>query len=265
MTMPGAAIPKVIYALWLDQDCEEIPLVARTCLARWQVLNPDFKLCILDRADVIDLLADFPVPLELMTVQALSDVVRARLLSEKGGIWVDASVLPVRPLGDWLAQASGAAGFFAFDGPAADRPIASWFLASEPGHPIMRLWWQEVLSYWNKSRNLLIDPRDGNPIPPSPVWEVSPDGGAQGNTFPYFWFHYLFARLLETNAEFAASWETCPKISAVPPHMLQKLCRQQPAPPRAAITTAIGSSLVQKLDWRAAYPFDSIQQCLADL
>ena len=139
-----------------------------------------------------------------MSNQALSDIVRAKLLLQ-GGVWADATVFPTEPLDAWLPDRLKDAGFFAFERPGVDRALSSWFLAVSPEHGMMRKWWAEVVRFWSKPRSVRMD------IPENPVWEVSPDGGAAKDEYPYYWFHYLFGYLLETDADFAAQWDRCRK------------------------------------------------------
>jgi hypothetical protein len=117
----NALLPKNIYTLWL-QGMESAPELIRLNFGRWARMNPCYQLEILDRKGVDDLLQDFPLGIDRLTPQALSDVVRARLLSTRGSIWVDASVMPTSPLDVWLPSLMTSSGFFAFEKPGPDRP-----------------------------------------------------------------------------------------------------------------------------------------------
>ena len=250
-------IPKVIHTLWI-QGASQAPDVVKLCFRRWLKLNPGYELRVLEAADVRALLAGFPVPLESISVQALSDIVRIRLLAEAGGVWTDATVLPVKPLDDWLPQQLGSAGFFAFEKPKPDRPLASWFLASEANHTLTRKWCQEVFRFWLQPRTLTF--YDGNMVPPDPDREVAPGGGASQDRYPYFWFHYLFGYLLRADPAFAGQWSRCGKIGAEPPHRLQMLFSKSAARPSAADVIATAQAApVQKLNWRQPYPLDLLE------
>lgn len=257
--MSLAAIPPVIWTLWLQGQLHA-PSIVRTSFARWRKLNPDLELRVLDRGDAENLLHDFPIKIEDISAQALSDILRARLLRDNGGIWVDATAFPTIPLHQWLGRHSGQ-GFFAFERPGPDRPIASWFIAATRGHSIMRRWWNEIVAYWSKKRTLRTDLNGGVVIPADPQWEMDPSGGARGDTYPYFWFHYLFGRLIENDAHARRIWSQVPKLSAVPSHALQFLIARQPDADTPAIIDAVFRSPVQKLNWRQSYPI----KLLADL
>jgi hypothetical protein len=122
---------------------------------------------------------DLPFP-------ALSDVVRVDLLRRHGGIWVDATTYCLRPLSDWIDRAT-ATGFFAFNQPAPDRMIASWFFAAESRSYIVDALSPRIRSYWNE--------RSGEPD-------------------EYFWLHNIFRQAYDSDEEFRRLWDLSPKLSA---------------------------------------------------
>ena len=259
MTAPETALPKNIYSLWL-QGIGNAPEIVRAGLARWAALNPDHELRIFAMEDIGGILAGSGIDPRLLSPQALSDVLRARILLTDGGIWVDASVFPVRPLKDWLPKFIRGSGFFAFDKPAPDRPLSSWFMAAAPGHPILDKWWPEIIRYWSKPRTLARytdrSVPDPGQLPPDPVWEVAPEGGAQSDSYPYFWFHYLFGYLLAGDQKFAAEWALCTKRSATPPHRMLHLFGLDGRPAPAQIAEAMRAAPLHKLTWRRDYPIE---------
>ncbi len=243
------AVPKTIYSMWL-QGKEQAPDLVQLNFERWAALNPQYRLEVLERSHVASLLQDSVFPTIALPPQALSDVVRARLLLTRGGIWVDASLFPVKRLDDWLPDVLTSAGFFAFERPGSDRPLSSWFLAATPDHFIFRQWWSEIAKFWSRPRRLI----EG--IPLNPVASVAPETAAQTDEFPYFWFHYLFQYLLDTSPEVAALWEHCFKFPAERPAKLQSLFGNNDAPSNTQIIEAASSAPVQKLNWRTTYPLD---------
>jgi hypothetical protein len=185
-------------------------------------------------------------------MQALSDIVRIHLLAETGGVWADATVLPIEPLDAWLPELTQETNFFAFDRPRPDRPLASWFLAASDPQILIQKWFREVIRFWCKPRECVL--YDGNLVPPDPSWEVAPEGGARHDRYPYFWFHYLFGYLLREDAEFARLWSLCPKVDAEVPHRLQRLFSQGSSPSAEAVAAGLRAAPVQKLNWRQSYP-----------
>jgi len=249
----GESIPKLIHSLWF-QGRDNAPDLVRLNFARWARLNPDYRLQVLERRDVEALLDGYGIAIAGLGPAALSDIVRARLLLDHGGIWVDASLFPVEPLDQWLDHMLTPSGFFAFERPGPDRPISTWFLVATPGNPIFHKWWGETTRFWSKPRRLV----EG--IPADPAGSVSPEVAAANEVYPYFWFHYLFAHLLKTDAEVEALWRNCVKCSARSPHQLQFLFARRGKPSEARIRKAAACAPVQKLNWRASYPLDVLDR-----
>ncbi|MCA8833514.1 MAG: LicD family protein, partial [Proteobacteria bacterium] len=111
-----ASIPNKIYAFWM-QGRENAPELVRMNLDRWEQLNPDYELIVLDKETAQPYLADFPIDPNKLTVQTFSDILRVRLLAQTGGIWTDASVYPVKPLSKWLHTHMEKYTFFIHDAP----------------------------------------------------------------------------------------------------------------------------------------------------
>lgn len=251
--------PRVIYSLWL-QGMQNAPEAVRLCLHRWANLNPTYQVRVLDANDVVRLLEGATIPIFTLPPQALSDVVRARLLLDRGGVWVDSSVLPMQPLDSWLPEMLRDTGFFAFERPGIDRPLSSWFLAIAPKHVVMQRWWAEIERFWSKPRRLANYP--SGVIPADPVACVTPEASETSDEYPYFWFHYLFQYLVETDHDVAEVWQASKKVSAMPPHTLQNLLGEaRPISPHEVIAAAY-SAPVQKLNWRVDYPLKILAELL---
>jgi hypothetical protein len=240
-------IPRIIYSLWL-QGVTNAPNLVQLNLSRWAELNPTYRMEVLDLNTVKDLLAHVPIDIDRLTPQALSDVVRTRLLLATGGHWVDASVYPAQSLDTWLPDLITTSGFFAFARPGPDRPISSWFLAASEDNRMMRAWWEMIEIYWSVPRSY----RPG--IPANPVEAIK----ACSDSFPYFWFHYLFQRLLDENREFALAWSHCIKISADAPHVMQARLGEVSDPNAEEIMKLVSGAPIHKLNWRAKYPLEAL-------
>lgn len=193
---------KVIWTLWL-QGRDAAPELVRRCLDSWERKNAGWELRCLDQHTVgtyIPLLSYVDLERQSITAASLSDIIRILLLHEYGGVWVDATTFCNRALDDWL-PAKLEWGFFAFAAPGPDRPLSSWFLAARSNDPIIAAWLTRTVTYWKE----------------------------RSHADEYFWFHYLFRDLIETEAEFAANWALIPKISADGPHQIQHIGLSQPA------------------------------------
>ncbi|HVY85506.1 MAG TPA: capsular polysaccharide synthesis protein [Caulobacterales bacterium] len=187
--------PKTLWTCWF-QGWDRAPDIVRRCLGSWRALNPEWRIRALDAVsvrDYLDLEDHIDLSRQTLTAASLSDVVRLLLLHEFGGVWADATLLCRASLDRWLPAATADAGFFAFAKPAPDRPLSSWFLAAEPGNPLIAKWTERALAYWR--------------------------GRAAADD--YFWLHHAFRDLVAEDEEAAALWARVPKISADGPHSPQ--------------------------------------------
>lgn len=244
-----ASIPRMIFSAWL-QGKDQAPALVKLCFARWERLNPGHRMVILDMQAAQTALAGLVLP--PLPMQTFADILRIKLLLAHGGIWADAALFPVLPLDKWLGPLTAESGFFAFARPGPDRPISNWFFAATPGHPILARLWQEILRFWAQPRRLV--QYGGAVIPHDPVASVAP--GAPHDEFPYFWQHYLFQYLIETDFAFATAWAKCRQIPAGPPHSLQGFCAGPGPFTVDNIAAAASRAPVQKLNWRAHYPME---------
>lgn len=247
---------KRIWSFW-QQGKAKAPDSVRFCWDRWAQLNPDHDVVVLDGQDAARLLADFPRRPGELSVQALSDVLRLRLLRDHAGIWTDATVLPVRPLKAWADLDDPDVPLSVFEKPGADRLLSSWFLAVRPDCPLIAEWDAQVRRYWQHPREL-VQGQDGKiAIPADPIAEVSEQGPRE--SYPYFWLHYLFAHMLHRDDGLARLWARARKLPASEAHRLQARCRPGSTPSGEEIRTALAASPVQKLDWRVAYPLQTFR------
>jgi hypothetical protein len=185
---------KHLWVAWLQGWHVAPPLVLK-CLSSWQQHNPEWTIRALALEDIRSLL-DLPdLSGKIITSASFSDLVRIQLLHEYGGVWVDATLLCRLPLDEWLPPLMQE-GFFAFERPASDRPLASWFLAAEAGHPLITKWWNASYLYWQQ----------------------------RFSTNDYFWFHHLFEKLCSSDPNFYDLWKRIPKLSGADiPHRAQIL------------------------------------------
>jgi capsular polysaccharide synthesis protein len=175
--------------LWL-QGWNDAPPMVRACLASFEALNPSWCVRALRAEDLAEFLgADPTLPLirsGSLPPQATADLVRLALLRQHGGVWADATCYCLRQLDEWLLSAAEP-GFFAFDRPAPDRMIGSWFLAAKPDDYIIAQWQSAASAYWKQRKE----------------------------AHTYYWLHHLFGEVYRTDATFREQWDHTPKISAL--------------------------------------------------
>ena len=179
-------MPRTIWMLWL-QGWDEAPGLVTACRRSWVEQNPGWDVRSLAASDVSHYPSmDRPAG---KFMAARSDIARIHLLREHGGVWADATVFCVRPLDQWLPSTADA-DLLAFSSPGYRRMLSSWLLASSPGAPIVSKWADRVDAYW--------------------ATRSEPDA--------YFWFHFLFAGLHDSDVEFRRAWRESPALSAAGPH-----------------------------------------------
>jgi mannosyltransferase OCH1-like enzyme len=89
-------IPKRIWTFW---NSEKIPWMINACIKTWRESNPDYEINILTIPQVRSILK-IPLPhnFEQVQVQFQADWIRLAILSQEGGIWMDASMIVTGPL-----------------------------------------------------------------------------------------------------------------------------------------------------------------------
>ena len=221
-------IPRKIWIYW-DTGEATAPPVVKACIDSWRDLNPGWEVTVLDGDWIAASAGVIPPPGEHITVQAYSDLVRLRLLRRYGGVWVDATVICLKPLDDWLPPVARH-GFFAFLWTEADkwfvlpnvhRIMTSWFLASEPEGAIIAPWEEKSFAYWDGRRK----PHD------------------------YYWVHLILEYLRLTDRSVRRAFDAMPKLGAYAPHLVHDYV--QGGRDKAAIRAALSSGAVplQKLRW----------------
>lgn len=213
------------------QGWDQAPWLVQRCVQSWRLHNPNWQLVLLDASSIERYSTAAWRGLQLGLAHQ-SDLLRLQLLSRYGGVWADATTLCRRPLDGWIDQACQS-GFFAFQRPGRDRLIANWFLAGQPGASIPMQLEQRLLHYWQwyqfqplTERQRRITAVLGMVLNRSSVttrfW-FHPWVTRGFRVYPYFVFHYLFERLVNTDAGCRATWRQMPRVSALPPRLIERL------------------------------------------
>jgi capsular polysaccharide synthesis protein len=222
---PGRGLPRRIWIYW-EQGWDEAPELVAACRRSWIDRNPDWELVSLDSANLSRHVAmGSETAGKPLSRNHLANMIRLRLLAGQGGVWVDATTFCSTPLTDWLPSLMET-GFFAFSRPGKDRLLSTWFLASEPGHPLAAGWLDRAIRYWR-----LVDKADF-----------------------YHWCHYLFADACRDDPRFRAFWAATPRLSADGPHQVQYRADRTDGIADLLESLAAARVPVHKLSWRLAWP-----------
>jgi hypothetical protein len=260
----------IIYSLWV-QGYADAPEQVKTCLDRWEKLNPSYTFELLQWSDVQSLLAPFPLKIDTMTHQTLSDIVRIALLRKTGGIWVDATVFPTKPLSQWIDETIRGTEFFSYQREASheqptDRPISAWFLYASEGSLLIEKLWEEILRYWSVEHHPMTD-LDINKYYADPISFMGLSGETSHSPCPYHWFQHIFMYLIKKDSEFAELWHSCPRKPITVPHQIQFLAREELLHKNTVhylteerIKTIIENSEMQKLNWRMQFPIETMEK-----
>lgn len=225
-------LPKTIYAFWHD-GIDNAPEICQLCIESWRRLNPSWSVVVLDRDSSQEFL-DIRRYSQSISVSHFSDLLRAKILRRNGGVWVDATVLCLKPLDDWLPVIFNQTNFFGFYRPHWSRVISSWFLASTAQSPLISGWDDLSDRYWCQLRT------------------AGP---------PYFWFHYLFEWMVASGARNWRAWGAVPKISAIPLHIVQRMMKSGDMDETAR--RIVGSSPMQKLTHKTEASVDDVFSMLS--
>jgi len=208
--------PQLVWIYWAQGEAAAPPVVRR-CIDSWRRLNPGWRLEVLDRdseAAIVDM-SDLP---ETLPLAYRADILRLRLLRDRGGVWADATCLCHRPLNDWLPMLTPS-GFFAWSRPGPDRLLANWFLAAAPDNALVKGWERAAAAWWRR-----------NP---------------RRRTF-YFATHYQLEWAMRRDPAIRDVWARTPRLSASRPLALQTAL-DDPAQGAGALAALAAGTPMSKL------------------
>lgn len=151
---------KIIWMCWFQGENSVMPPLNRACIEKWRVSNKDWKVIVLNNETIPNYVPEYTEILKESPKRKLAncaDLLRLLLLSKYGGVWVDASVYPTRPLSNFTSQIINEQDFFAYryipqkkydTGPrkGAILDIDVWFLcATKPNHYLIETWKNEFI------------------------------------------------------------------------------------------------------------------------
>lgn len=148
----------VIWVLWM-QGYDNAPVIVKKCIDSIIHNSGGFKVQVLDENNIMDFvyLPDFILDKYksgIISNTHLSDIIRAYLLSEYGGFWIDATVYLTKKL-DKMDYS-----FFTLKDRQNNKSVSSgmwagYFMYSDKNHPLMRSLYNSFLNYWSKESNLI--------------------------------------------------------------------------------------------------------------
>lgn len=208
--------PLIIWLYWFQGE-QNLPFLVRQCVQSWRVKNPEWEVRLLDRdslktwvdLDGLDQRSD-------IGLQALTDIIRVKLLTTHGGVWADASLFCARPLDSWLSGVIND-DFFAFASKRQDRWMTTWFLAGTGESSTLKAWTAAILDYWQHHtfrpagywtrqvmRKLMSLRKRGRLS--NDVW-FSSFVLDWLKTYPYPVNMYLFERAIAADAALSSAWQ----------------------------------------------------------
>ena len=131
---------KVIWIFW-EKGWQTAPYLPQKVLLSWKFHNPDWhieELTMDTLANFVDLARLKPT----MTIEVKSDMIRLMILSKYGGVWVEASMLCLQPLDNWIWAVLPRNGFWMYS------RECSWFMIAASNSFIAQAWLEAAIKYW---------------------------------------------------------------------------------------------------------------------
>jgi len=142
---PVALIPRALHRVWIHPPGPPMPAEFARYGARWCALHPEWSCRDWSRIEDLGPLLNqalYDEPPAAHVHRCRADVVRLEVLWQRGGIYVDTDVEPVRPL-DALrgaVQRAGATAFVAWSSNRwrGRRLVSNAVIGAVPRHPFIR-------------------------------------------------------------------------------------------------------------------------------
>lgn len=206
-------IPKIIWMFW-DSGFDNAPEVVKLSTKSWREMNPDYEVRLLTNNNLEDYLGfDFHVMYQKSSVRCLpptkADLLRLHLLSKHGGVWTDATTFCLKPLSQWLPEATKECHLFTFKHRInPTRPIEAWFIAAPKGSKIINETLTGYANYIFSKRTLSLFISGKVPLlekvitPDEKTKPLEPEVSYRAEKLgfmPYFSIGYFFYQALKNN------------------------------------------------------------------
>lgn len=229
-------LPRTMWSFW--EDGQVPPPLNNVSLRQWQHLNPGWQQTIHNRSSVRKLFPDLARLFDRIprTVQLRSDMLRLWILAERGGVWVDASVLPLEPLDNFVGKVVRRAGFWTFFfPPSRNGHVTTWFMAALPRNPLVLRWKEAFMKKWE----------DAN------------------RTLAYFELHHTLTDLVHVRDEVVMKvWWHMPKVGEDWPQACLRGCKDywnktklEDRPPMLKRPFQQGAGIIPKAWWKDYWDF----------
>lgn len=207
-----STVPKKIWMFWL-QGWGQATELSKLCLESWTKLNPTWEIIPITRDNISDYLDLDEITDYFYSKKPISctvDILNLNLLKKYGGIWIDSTVLCLKPLDLWLSDSMDT-GFFAFkfdpippldEASGKTRLLGTWFIAANKDNYLIEQWCEHYNQYW------------------------------LGRTEPtyYYDFHYLFYDLYHQDKKFKETFDNVPAKDADLMHLLSEFTHKPVTP-----------------------------------
>lgn len=255
-----------IWSVWL-QGRQNAPKQVQQIFELWEKLNPSAEFTVLEKDQVEAILVEVGAEFSRMTPQVKANITRTYLLAKYGGAWVDSTLLPTKPLDQWLTPELRREGFFAFR--STGRPeliLQNWFLYADKDNILIKKW----LDFYSEYFKITRFPPNSRRIFTSLHWLdyfrflsaerrrdslyfVDPQRGRACRMYPYALHNFSLAYLLQTDDRLAEIWRNVPVRFHIQPVMIGHCARDEETPDDTFLRLALDmlpSSPVHKLNHR---------------
>ena len=271
----ASPVERTVWMLWL-QGFENAPDIVQVCLRSWKTRNPTWRVVELNEENLSEYIDSASLAtLKSLDIkpQKLANLIRLYLISTHGGVWVDSTCFCCQPLDSWLPGYMES-GFFAFRNPGPDRILANWFLAASKGNALASIFYERHRDFFRQNRFPLQHTQGGRDrvrkigsllnrnAKLAQLW-ASPLLTKTVKAYPYYIFHYHFARTVSENAVCRDIWNRTPPFSSDGPHRMDRAGILSP------MTSQLMEDLVQlkqplyKLRWKYP-PGEFTSGCILD-